>query len=830
MKKIFFLIVAIIAAATAAFCADLVDMSSTHIISFASRVAAEPDRRALISERITLNVADDQTVKGIDRVVPEGSEIIDARIDGAQLRASIRDGKIVATQSDALSRGVHIFDFVYRVPKAFEISGEYDILLMEPIGTWTWPIDRAALTIFPPAGAQIDYIKATVDKADLSPALARTDDGYLLVCSLDPGETPMISARWRSDYAPAFRDERVADLSVRARVDRDGSVSFVERIEVNSLGREIKRGITRSFPTMKFDASRRRSELSFELESATLDGEPVPHTMRYVTGGVEASIAPTTDLSRGVHVFELKYRVVGLIYFEGENDELFWTVTGSGWPWRIDRASMSVELPDGVSLASSDGFVSKSGEMSPDVRDLDDGSLATTRALSPGENFGAIFAWPTGAIAEPSMWLAHSKEAAGFFAAIVGYFAIVWLICGRDAKSGDPSPTSEPPDGVGPGFASYLKDRAYSNRCITSELVRVAAIGGASIAQVGESVKISLLESFDAAVDRAAKHDAHIEDVVRGRLFSSRAPLDPVGNADDAGKRLVAARDEQRKEFAADGREHFTKNTSKKFFGALLILAGVIWSALFADFEAWRVAAMLATGEVAGAYILYAIAVFASGVSMARKPLICAPLITVTTVISCMIFERLFGVALTLAPAWSAAWAAVMYLSVLGAAFVGSHLSAPLIVWISQTLYTCAAVAGSDKLLSIALVASVGAAVILSSMMTRRTEAGAATAAQLRGLELFMLAPPSPKDTPQLFEKLLPYAYALGCADAWVDRFGKKLAEDSWAPKWFKPEGGANFSAASMHRALTVGIAGSMMKAMADFDAAKRPGRARSKK
>lgn len=829
MKKIF-LIAAIIAASTAAFCADLVDMSATRVISFASRVAAEPDRRALISERITLNVADDQVVRGIDRVVPDGAELVDARLDGSQLRASIRDGKIIATQSGALSHGAHIFDFVYRVPKAFEPSGEYDILLMEPIGTWTWPIDRAALTILPPAGAEFDFVRATVGGADASSALARTEDGYMLVCSLDPGETPTISARWRSDFAPAFRDERIADLSVRARIDRDGSVSFVERIEINSLGREIKRGISRSFPTVKFDESRRRSELSFELESATLDGEPVPFSMRYVTGGVEASISPSEDLSRGVHVFELRYRVVGLIYFEGENDELFWTATGSGWPWRVDRASISVELPDGVAISAADGFLSKNGEMSPDVRRLDDGSLVTTRALSPGESFGAIFAWPAGAIAEPSMWLAHAKEAGGFFAAIVGYFAIVWLICGRDAKSGDPSPTSEPPDGVGPGFASYLKDRAYSNRCITSELVRVAAIGGASVAQVGESVKISVADGFDAAVDRAAKHDAHVEDVVRGRLFASRSPLDPVGNAEDTGKRLAAARDEQRKEFAADGRDHFTKNTSKKIFGVLLIVAGAVWSAISADLDAWQVAAMLAAGEVVGAYILYAIAVLFSGLSMARKPLICAPLITVTTVMSCLIFERLFGVALTLAPAWSAAWAAVMYLSVLGAAFVGSHLSAPLIVWISQTLYTCAAVAGSDKLLSIALVASVGAAVILSSMMTRRTEAGAATASQLRGLELFMLAPPSPKDTPQLFEKLLPYAYALGCADAWVDRFGKKLAEDSWAPKWFKPEGGANFSAASMHRALTVGIAGSMMKAMADFDAAKRPGRARSKK
>jgi len=74
-----------------------------------------------------------------------------------------------------------------------------------------------------------------------------------------------------------------------------------------------------------------------------------------------------------------------------------------------------------------------------------------------------------------------------------------------------------------------------------------------------------------------------------------------------------------------------------------------------------------------------------------------------------------------------------------------------------------------------------------------RTEKGANLLSKVEGLRLYMntaersrlelLNPP--EETPELFERLLPYALALDSAKTWANRFEKILQAAQYQPDWY---------------------------------------------
>jgi uncharacterized membrane protein len=90
------------------------------------------------------------------------------------------------------------------------------------------------------------------------------------------------------------------------------------------------------------------------------------------------------------------------------------------------------------------------------------------------------------------------------------------------------------------------------------------------------------------------------------------------------------------------------------------------------------------------------------------------------------------------------------------------------------------------------LAAALAAAVFFSRIMSAFTVKGARTMEEIKGLEMYMGAAErsrlamlvKPNETPQLFESLLPYAYALGCSKTWADSFAETLKKASYAPEW----------------------------------------------
>ena len=77
--------------------------------------------------------------------------------------------------------------------------------------------------------------------------------------------------------------------------------------------------------------------------------------------------------------------------------------------------------------------------------------------------------------------------------------------------------------------------------------------------------------------------------------------------------------------------------------------------------------------------------------------------------------------------------------------------------------------------------------------MYARTQKGSEMQAAAEGLALYMKTAEKerlemfnpPEETPELFEKLLPYALALDVAKTWANRFEKILAKNNYTPSWY---------------------------------------------
>ena len=151
---------------------------------------------------------------------------------------------------------------------------------------------------------------------------------------------------WGFAAAPLFAEERILRFDVEATVEEGASLIVTERIAFTAEGKDIKRGLYRTFPTDFTDAEGVRRRAGFELLSAELDGAPTPSLVERVGENLDIRLGDLEKLlSHGEHQFSITYRTSGQLGFFKEHDELYWNVTGNDWAFPIEKASFRLRLP-----------------------------------------------------------------------------------------------------------------------------------------------------------------------------------------------------------------------------------------------------------------------------------------------------------------------------------------------------------------------------------------------------------------------------------------------------------------------------------------------------
>ena len=578
------------------------------------------------------------------------------------------------------------------------------------------------------------------------------------------------------------QDERILSFDSDVKIAVSEELTITETIRVRSAGLAIQRGIYRDFPTLYRGSGGLRLSVPFEVLSVKRDGQNEPYTDEFLVNGRRIRIGQASVLlPPGDHTYEITYRTSEQLGRFPNHDELYWNVTGNGWDFPIDQTTARITLPGGTRPLSHEAYTGPQGAKGQDYRSSETApgvvTFATTATLPPQNGLTIVVTWPKGVLAPlppQNLTQRYLRDNVGVFSGGLGlavlliYYGSVWLAVGKDPQKGTIIPRYEPPQGFSPAAARYLRLMGFDDGAFTAAIISLAAKGILTIEKEG-SIYV-LTSTGNDAPDRTTQD----ERILAKKLFE----LGPTLRLEQANhSRLNGAKQALTSSLALVLETHyFLRNTGFWILGLLVSTIPVVISLAAARAAlpiVFILLWLLIWSIVVGAMISATISAFTSGRTLQGIG------------IGAFSLPFLFGEIAGLGMLWAVAGGLVVAIFVI-------------------TLLSHAA---------------------FYHLLKRPTLVGQKTLDEIEGFReyltvaeeerLNLLNPPD--RTPELFERFLPFAFALDAEQAWSRAFDAILAQasqgaDGYHPTWY--HAGANsFSASSFSQQLTSAFAGAVSSA-----------------
>jgi len=302
----------------------------------------------------------------------------------------------------------------------------------------------------------------------------------------------LLTAIWLPSE-PAFSAERITRFHSDIEVRSDGSMQVTEKIRVTAEGDQIRRGIYRDFPTDYRDRLNNRIQVGFAVRNVTRDGVDEPFFTEQHGNGVRLYIGEAKRLLEpGEYEYAIDYETTRQLGYFEDHDELYWNVTGNGWGFPIESASAYIRLPAGIeaSAMTIEGYTGPFGASGQDytariVRDSE-ALISASDRLGAKEGLTVVVTWPKGFVAEPTVTdraeflLADNRGlvvALSGLAIMLAYLLFVWSRYGRDPEGGPVFPHYDPPPGLSAGACRYVARMAHDQVAFTAAVLNLAVKG-----------------------------------------------------------------------------------------------------------------------------------------------------------------------------------------------------------------------------------------------------------------------------------------------------------------------------------------------------------------
>ncbi len=331
---------------------------------------------------------------------------------------------------------------------------------------------------------------------------------------------------------PASAREAITSFSSAITLNTNGSVDVIETIEVNAEGYEIRRGIYRDIPLILInpDNSRLRSDL--KVQSVTRDGRAEPYSLENLGAGFKRIRIGDADvlLSDGKHTYTIRYSMSRMGRSFADHDELFWNATGNYWSFPIDAAVASITLPKGAVIDRLVGYTGAVGSTEQAVtitRTSDNTAIfRVNRPLASGEGVSVAASFQKGILAEPQgldrllYWLSDHRDivAPGIAVGLVLlYNLFAWSAVGRDPKRGTIIPLFHPPKGFSPGLAEYVDGMGWQKGGWTAFTASIFDLGVKGLVKIDNPGKLSVTVTGKTPPDDLGAAERLLFDFFRSR-------------------------------------------------------------------------------------------------------------------------------------------------------------------------------------------------------------------------------------------------------------------------------------------------------------------------
>lgn len=310
-----------------------------------------------------------------------------------------------------------------------------------------------------------------------------------------PNKTPPVVTRPAAGQAPAADSdgERILSYAIDVRVNADNTLDVEETIRAHAAGVQIRRGLYRDFPTRYRDRYGNRVTVDFAVIGLLRDGKAEPWFTERIDNGVRVNFG-NDDFLRvpADYTYTLRYRTDRQIGFFDDHDELYWNAIGTAWDFPIEQASVRVQLPQPVPIADlrAEGYTGPQGDNAQDYAATlpapGQARWTLTRPLAPREGMTIVLSFPKGILTPPDarqklLWLLKDNRgllvALGTLLLVLGWQLVLWLKLGRDPKPGVIITRYEPPPGLSPASARFIRQRFVDDRCLSADLLALAVQG-----------------------------------------------------------------------------------------------------------------------------------------------------------------------------------------------------------------------------------------------------------------------------------------------------------------------------------------------------------------
>ncbi len=569
--------------------------------------------------------------------------------------------------------------------------------------------------------------------------------------------------------------EEILSYEVRIEIPDGAEMVVTEEIRVRALGAEIRRGIYRDFPTsFPRSSGLGRIEAPFRVRRVLQDGQPARYELlsiggEFGRGGVQVRIGdPDVFLEPGEYTYTIEYETERWVTFGDASDQLYWNVTGNGWSFPILSASARVRVegldrePGLEAWTGYEGSTEMNAEMSWDG-DRNEAVFRTTGALGEREGLTIRVTIPKGVLSPPSdeklaEWFRLDWGGyidAGYLVLfLIAVYALMWVSVGRDPAKRSLVVQYEPPEGFSPAALGYLQERSYDNSQFAAALVSMAVKGAVRIEK--DDWRWTLHKGPHA-------RDLTPDEVkVFDELLAGRSHLDLEQRHH---RRIRKAIKSLKGKLSSQlEREYFVYNRSWFVAGLVLSILGflvLVWRSRFGITPpAWFLGLWL-TGWTVG----------------------------VVTMLYRAFKELKYG----FGGGGAIAFAGGIFLLLFSIPFVGAE------VFVSYLFIQMV-----PSHLMVAVLAIGITNVVFYHLLERPTLRGRGVLDHLDGFRTFLAATEEdrldrmadPERTPELFERFLPHAIALGLANRWAESFQDVLtpevatATGSGALSWYQGSSG----------------------------------------
>ena len=332
------------------------------------------------------------------------------------------------------------------------------------------------------------------------------------------------------------QQEQITSFHTDIEVDTTSTIQITETIDIISSGNIFKRGIVRYLPKYKTDSAGKQLQLNYEIIHITKDGEKEKFHTKNTSDNLEIYVGESDKfIPNGAHEYQILYYASNAIGFYEKYDELYWNVNGFGWDFHIPKVSATVHFPGNSEIIQSACYTGSYGSSASDCSYEIKGNTVTFNAknIYPQQNLTIAAGIQKGTLIPPPpppppSWF--QKFGLLLIAALLtvflsGYYYLTWKKHGVDPPKPIPHPQFSSPHNMSPASLGMIHKERYWSDLTTPALVNLAIKGFIKITETEENTFLGLSKKSIYTLTKTKDTDQSLaseEKILMSRLFDGR--------------------------------------------------------------------------------------------------------------------------------------------------------------------------------------------------------------------------------------------------------------------------------------------------------------------